>query len=66
MSGVAYEELRDSDLRVSYSGVDIGQAIVKDCRRKHPQAQWHQMNVMDLAFPDELSDRDHCRRKHEP
>jgi ubiquinone/menaquinone biosynthesis C-methylase UbiE len=52
MSGVSYRLVRDSPLRATYTGVDIGETVLADCRARHPEASWLQMSATDLEFGD--------------
>ncbi|MDJ1134476.1 class I SAM-dependent methyltransferase [Streptomyces iconiensis] len=61
MSGVTYDDLRRAGLAVDYTGVDMSDSVLADCRERRPEATWRRMNVMDLAFPDASFDVAHCR-----
>lgn len=61
MSGVTYEDLRRAGLPAAYTGVDMSDSVVADCRERLPEADWHRMSVTDLAFPDASFDVAHCR-----
>ncbi|MFF7636242.1 class I SAM-dependent methyltransferase [Kitasatospora sp. NPDC008050] len=61
LSGVTYRHLLQAGLEVDYTGIDIGEAAIADCRELHPQARWQQMSVTDLAFPDGSFDVVNCR-----
>lgn len=61
LSGVTYHHLLQAGLDVDYTGIDIGEAAIADCRRLHPEARWEQMSVTDLAFPDGSFDVVNCR-----
>ncbi|WP_406728650.1 class I SAM-dependent methyltransferase [Streptomyces sp. GD-15H] len=61
ISGVTYRHLQQAGLAVNYTGIDIGEAALADCRELHPEAQWQQMSVTDLAFPDGSFDVVNCR-----
>jgi ubiquinone/menaquinone biosynthesis C-methylase UbiE len=52
MSGVSYRLVRDSPLRADYTGADISEAVLFDCRARYPEASWLQMSVTDLEFGD--------------
>jgi ubiquinone/menaquinone biosynthesis C-methylase UbiE len=56
MSGVTYRHLRDAGLRMNYTGIDVGEAIIADCRARMPEARWARMNVMDMEFADNQFD----------
>jgi ubiquinone/menaquinone biosynthesis C-methylase UbiE len=61
MSGVTYEKLRGSGTNVNYTGIDIGEVVLAECRERHPGATWLPMSVSDLAFPDNSFDVVNCR-----
>lgn len=56
LSGVTYGLLKDADVDVRYTGIDISPSIVSHCREIHPDARWEPMSVQDLAFPDDSFD----------
>lgn len=61
LSGVTYRHLVEAGLEVDYTGIDINEAAIADCRRLHPKAQWRQMSITDLAFPEGSFDVVNCR-----
>lgn len=61
MSGVTYQKLTEAGLAVDYTGIDISEPIVTDCRRRFASARWEQMNAMDLSFADRSFDVVNCR-----
>lgn len=61
LSAVTYSHLTASRLTVDYTGVDFSEHIITDCQRRHPDADWRQMSVCDLAFDDRSFDVVHCR-----
>ena len=61
MSGVTHEDLRRAGLPVGYTGIDMSESVVADCRERLPDAEWRRMSVTDLAFPDASFDVAHCR-----
>ncbi|MBV1855876.1 class I SAM-dependent methyltransferase [Catellatospora tritici] len=61
ISGVTYHHLLQAGLEVDYTGIDIGEAAIADCRERHPEARWRQMSVTDLAFSDNSFDVVNCR-----
>ncbi|MEU1090209.1 class I SAM-dependent methyltransferase [Streptomyces sp. NPDC005892] len=61
ISGVTYRHLLTAGLEVDYTGIDIGEGAITDCRRLYPEARWQQMSITDLAFRDGSFDVVNCR-----
>jgi 2-polyprenyl-3-methyl-5-hydroxy-6-metoxy-1,4-benzoquinol methylase len=61
MSGVTYERLAAAMPGMNYTGIDVSQAILDDCRARFPDAAWESMSVTDLAYADSSFDVVHCR-----
>jgi ubiquinone/menaquinone biosynthesis C-methylase UbiE len=56
MSGVGYQRFANAAVRVDYTGIDISEKIVVDCRGKFPDANWAQMSVFDLEYDNDAFD----------
>jgi SAM-dependent methyltransferase len=61
LSGVTYTRVRDAGLAVDYTGIDVSEAVLADCRTRFPEARWQPMSVMDLAYPANSFDMVNCR-----
>ncbi|MFD5434873.1 class I SAM-dependent methyltransferase [Kitasatospora sp. NPDC127067] len=61
ISTVTYRHLLTAGLEVDYTGIDINEAAIDDCRGLHPEARWEQMSVTDLTFPEGSFDVVNCR-----
>ncbi|MFF4383537.1 class I SAM-dependent methyltransferase [Kitasatospora sp. NPDC001547] len=61
ISGVTYRHLLTAGLSVDYTGIDINEAAIEDCRALHPGARWERMSVTDLTYPEGSFDVVNCR-----
>ncbi|WP_369174967.1 class I SAM-dependent methyltransferase [Streptomyces sp. R28] len=61
MSGTTFAKLKEAGLDFDYTGIDVGEPLVKSCRERFPEARWEQMNVLDLSFSGDSFDVVNCR-----
>lgn len=62
LSGVMASALADSpSLRPIYTGIDVSQSIIDDCRRRHPEVAFDRASVFDLPYGVNTFDLVHCR-----
>jgi ubiquinone/menaquinone biosynthesis C-methylase UbiE len=61
LSGVTWQILTEAGVRMQYTGIDIAQRVIDDCRMRMPDATWMTMSATDLVFNDESYDVVHAR-----
>jgi ubiquinone/menaquinone biosynthesis C-methylase UbiE len=61
MSGVTYDRTVRAGLSVEYTGIDIGEALLDDCRSRYPEATWLRMSATDISFAGNSFDVVNCR-----
>ena len=53
--------MKEKNINVEYTGIDIGPQIIDDCKYRHPEADWQVMDVQNLNFTSGSYDIVHIR-----
>lgn len=61
LSAVTIRKLRAERLNIEYTGIDISEAVIDDCRMRLPDVDWRVMDVRELDFADDGFDVVHIR-----
>lgn len=55
-SGRLYRQLREYGFKGAYAGIELSEALIRQNRFRHPDAEWRAVSVYDLPYGDDTFD----------